>query len=159
MSSKVHDVVEHPRHYTEHASGIECIQITEHMGFNLGNAIKYIWRCDLKKDAIEDLKKARWYLDREIALREKSVEKITSPAEKPNAAPTGWIIDAEKSIGCAPGTWLASVIEEHGDAVPRCPQALTGIHRYHLQRGEKSYGQCACGRALPHHLDPFRNHS
>jgi hypothetical protein len=41
------------------------------MGFNLGNAVKYIWRSDLKNDAIEDLKKARWYIDREIQKREK----------------------------------------------------------------------------------------
>jgi hypothetical protein len=41
------------------------------MGFNLGNSIKYIWRADLKNDAIEDLKKARWYLDREIGKRER----------------------------------------------------------------------------------------
>ena len=66
---KKEDLVNHPKHYTEHPSGIECIQITEHMGFNLGNALKYIWRCDLKKDAIEDLCKARWYIDREIAKR------------------------------------------------------------------------------------------
>ena len=64
------DPINHPQHYTQHPSGIECIQITEHMGFNLGNAIKYIWRADLKEDAIEDLKKARWYLDREIQKRE-----------------------------------------------------------------------------------------
>ena len=63
------DPIDHPRHYTAHPSGVECIQITEHMGFCLGNAIKYIWRADLKADAIEDLRKARWYLDREIALR------------------------------------------------------------------------------------------
>ena len=68
------DVVNQPPHYTEHPSGIECIQVTEHMGFNLGNAIKYIWRCDLKKDAIEDLKKAKWYIDREIDKRERSEE-------------------------------------------------------------------------------------
>ena len=65
------DIVNQPPHYTEHPSGIECIQVTEHMGFNLGNAIKYIWRCDLKKDAIEDLKKAKWYIDREINRRAK----------------------------------------------------------------------------------------
>lgn len=65
------DVVNQPPHYTDHPSGIECIQVTEHMGFNLGNAIKYIWRCDLKKDAIEDLKKAKWYIDREIDRRGK----------------------------------------------------------------------------------------
>lgn len=63
------DKVNHPPHYTAHPSGIECIQVTEHMGFLLGNAIKYIWRADLKGDAIEDLKKARWYIDRAIALR------------------------------------------------------------------------------------------
>jgi len=66
------DVVNQPKHYTEHPSGIECIQVTEHMGFNLGNAIKYIWRCDLKLDAIEDLKKAKWYIDREISKRERN---------------------------------------------------------------------------------------
>lgn len=69
-AKEAHDVVNHPKHYTDHPSGIECIQITEHMNFCLGNAVKYIWRADLKYDAIEDLKKARWYLDREIAKRE-----------------------------------------------------------------------------------------
>lgn len=65
------DPVNKPAHYREHPSGIECIQVTEHMGFNLGNAIKYIWRCDLKKDAIEDLEKAKWYIQREIDKRKK----------------------------------------------------------------------------------------
>jgi hypothetical protein len=55
-----------PPHYQDHPSGIQCIQITEHMNFCLGNAIKYIWRAGLKNNAIEDLEKARWYLDREI---------------------------------------------------------------------------------------------
>ena len=63
------DPVNHPPHYTAHPSGVECIQITEHMGFCLGNAVKYIWRADLKADAIEDLQKARWYIDREIERR------------------------------------------------------------------------------------------
>lgn len=56
-----------PPHYQDHPSGVECIQITEHMNFCLGNAIKYIWRAGLKNNAIEDLRKARWYIDREIA--------------------------------------------------------------------------------------------
>ena len=64
-----HDPVERPKHYTGHPSGVECISITEHMNFCLGNAVKYIWRADLKHDAIEDLKKAKWYLDREIDKR------------------------------------------------------------------------------------------
>ena len=63
------DLINKPPHYTNHPSGIECIQITEHMGFNLGNAIKYVWRADLKNDAIEDLRKARWYIEREIQKR------------------------------------------------------------------------------------------
>jgi len=72
---KKNDAVNNPKHYTEHPSGIKCIEITRHMGFNLGNAVKYIWRCDLKKDAIEDLKKAVWYLNDEIALRTKTKRK------------------------------------------------------------------------------------
>jgi hypothetical protein len=66
-----HDPVNHPKHYTQHPSGVECIQITEHMGFNLGNAVKYIWRADLKHDAIEDMEKAVWYIQREIQKRKK----------------------------------------------------------------------------------------
>jgi len=55
-----------PSHYKSHPSGVQCIDVTEHMNFCLGNAMKYIWRAGLKGDAIEDLQKARWYLDREI---------------------------------------------------------------------------------------------
>ncbi|MET0423636.1 MAG: DUF3310 domain-containing protein [Actinoplanes sp.] len=66
------DAVNHPPHYTNHPSGVECITVTEHMGFNLGNAVKYIWRADLKHDAIEDLRKAAWYLEREILRRQRS---------------------------------------------------------------------------------------
>lgn len=68
------DPVNHPKHYTSHPSGVECIAVTRHMGFNLGNAFKYIWRADLKHDAIEDLKKAVWYLNDEISKREKEKE-------------------------------------------------------------------------------------
>ena len=67
------DAVNHPSHYTNHPSGVECIQIVEHMNFCLGNAIKYIWRADLKHDAIEDLEKAVFYIQREITLRKKAL--------------------------------------------------------------------------------------
>ena len=63
------DPVNSPKHYTSHPSGIECIQITEGMSFCLGNAIKYIWRADLKENAMQDLEKAKWYIDREISRR------------------------------------------------------------------------------------------
>lgn len=68
---KTVDNVNHPKHYKSHPSGIECIQITEHLNFCLGNAVKYIWRAGEKGNLIEDLKKARWYLDREIQKLEK----------------------------------------------------------------------------------------
>jgi len=68
---EINDPVNHPKHYTDHPSGVECIQITEHMNFCLGNAVKYIWRADLKHDAIEDLKKAVFYINREIERRTK----------------------------------------------------------------------------------------
>lgn len=61
-------VVNHPQHYNAHPSGIECIEITEHMNFNMGNATKYIWRAGLKsEEPITDIQKAIWYLEREIA--------------------------------------------------------------------------------------------
>lgn len=61
------DPVNKPYHYTNHPSGVECIEITEHMNFCLGNAIKYIWRAGLKNaNAIEDLMKAEFYIKREI---------------------------------------------------------------------------------------------
>jgi len=66
------DPVHHPKHYNNHPSGVECIQITEHMNFCLGNAIKYIWRADLKFDTIEDLEKSIWYITREIARRKEA---------------------------------------------------------------------------------------
>lgn len=63
------DPVNHPVHYNKHPSGIECIQVTEHMNFCLGSAIKYIWRADLKDNDLEDLRKAIFYLQREIQRR------------------------------------------------------------------------------------------
>jgi hypothetical protein len=65
------DVVNHPQHYTSHPSNVECIQVTRHMGFNLGNVLKYVWRADLKGKAIEDLEKAQFYLADEIQRRKK----------------------------------------------------------------------------------------
>lgn len=67
----VPDPVTHPAHYCAHPSGIECIQVTEHMGFCLGNAVKYIWRSSDKGNAIQDLRKAIWYIEREIARLER----------------------------------------------------------------------------------------
>jgi hypothetical protein len=64
--SKEFDVVERPKHYNSHPSGLEAIDICEHLTFNLGNAVKYLWRAGLKNDEVEDLKKALWYVERQI---------------------------------------------------------------------------------------------
>ena len=69
------DFVNHPPHYTSHPSGIECIQVTEHLNFCLGNAVKYIWRADLKGDDILDLEKAAFYISREIERRKRNQQK------------------------------------------------------------------------------------
>lgn len=68
------DNVNHPKHYTQHPSGVECIEITQHYDFSIGNAIKYLWRHGLKNEegisekdkAIQDLEKAIWYIRDEI---------------------------------------------------------------------------------------------
>jgi hypothetical protein len=60
-----------PDHYKQHPSGVECINITEHLDFCTGNAIKYLWRAGLKGDAVADLEKAKWYIERRIALLKK----------------------------------------------------------------------------------------
>lgn len=68
------DAVNHPSHYTSDKSGVECIQITRHRNFNIGNAIKYLWRAGLKEDTsldnlekeIQDLEKAAFYIQDEI---------------------------------------------------------------------------------------------
>ncbi|MCK5020067.1 MAG: DUF3310 domain-containing protein [Candidatus Peribacteraceae bacterium] len=60
------DLVNHPPHYNKHPSGIECIEITEHLTGNVSNAWKYIWRAGLKFDDEEDKEKGVWYTNREI---------------------------------------------------------------------------------------------
>jgi hypothetical protein len=68
------DNVNHPKHYNSHPAGIECIDVVEHLPFNVGNAIKYLWRAD-HKNGIEDLRKAAWYVNREIARLERKGKK------------------------------------------------------------------------------------
>jgi hypothetical protein len=80
----MNDAVNHPKHYTSHPSGVECIQVTEHYNFNVGNAIKYLWRAGLKSEnPLEDLQKAEWYITREIArLRENKRKELNETERK-----------------------------------------------------------------------------
>lgn len=80
VTKQKEDKVNHPKHYTSHPSGVECIEITEHYDFCIGNAIKYLWRQGLKdsngmdkaEKQIEDCKKAIWYINRHIENVSKS---------------------------------------------------------------------------------------
>lgn len=72
-----HDPVNHPSHYTSHPSGVECITVVEHMSFNAGNAVKYIWRAGLKDGQIQDLEKARWYINREIDRLRREADRLS----------------------------------------------------------------------------------
>lgn len=85
-----HDPINNPKHYTSHPSGAECIEIAEWFPFNLGNAIKYIWRAGIKGDRIEDLRKARWYVDREIARIETAQTTCKPPDDYADPYVTVW---------------------------------------------------------------------
>jgi hypothetical protein len=63
--AKLGEAVDHPKHYNQ-IKGVECIDVVEQMNFNLGNSLKYIWRCEDKGNKIQDIEKAIWYLQREI---------------------------------------------------------------------------------------------
>jgi len=69
--------VDHPKHYNDNPSGVECIDVVEHMTFNVGNAVKYLWRAGLKGDRVEDLRKAAWYVNREIDEWRRHVQQHT----------------------------------------------------------------------------------
>lgn len=69
----MNDNINHPKHYSETVPGFECIEVAQHFNFCLGNVIKYVWRADAK-GGIEDLKKAQWYLNREIQRLEQLEE-------------------------------------------------------------------------------------
>lgn len=61
------DMVNHPRHYNEHPSGLEAYEVLQHFNFLVGNGLKYLWRADLKHESPnEDLLKAHWYFKREL---------------------------------------------------------------------------------------------
>lgn len=69
--------INHPSHYNA-IPGMECIDVVEHFSFCVGNAIKYLWRAGLKGDALEDLRKAEWYIRREIERRERETKEPTT---------------------------------------------------------------------------------
>lgn len=75
----MNSTIDHPAHY-QHPSGVEAIDLCERLGFNLGNAYKYLARAGKKGDRAEDLRKAAWYLRRESAwLRDRCISVDMAP--------------------------------------------------------------------------------
>lgn len=109
---KTHDPVNHPSHYCSHPSGVECITITRHMGFCLGNAVKYLWRAGMKDSAppIQDLEKAIWYIQEEIKLRRLG----TSAGEPTPAKPDGSKERPLEEGTVWPGDWIKYFDESAG---------------------------------------------
>lgn len=99
-----HDPVNHPTHYASEAkcSGcgepIECIDVARHMGFDQGNALKYLWRAGKKDALVQDLKKAIWYIEDMIAEAEgkknPNVHRLSKggAVPNPNEDEPGWAL-------------------------------------------------------------------
>lgn len=84
QSEDPNEQVDHPRHYNQHQSGVETIEIIEHLPANLSHAVKYVWRCGLKSSSapIRDLQSALWYVDREIERRRLfDLDTISTPTD------------------------------------------------------------------------------
>jgi hypothetical protein len=109
--NNTHDPVNHPEHYTSHPSGVECIDVTRHMTFNIGNVIKYCWRSGLKggNPSVQDLRKAAWYLNDEIRRIEGKPDHI---------------------LNMAPGDGIKSIlsVKYHNDIKSELDEAARKIH-------------------------------
>jgi hypothetical protein len=74
MISNINEI-NHPIHYNKHPADIECIDVVEHMSFNIGNAIKYLWRAEHKENFETDMQKAIWYINREMQRKKQNETK------------------------------------------------------------------------------------
>jgi Protein of unknwon function (DUF3310) len=138
------DPVNYPQHYCSHPSGIECITLTELMSFNVGNAFKYLYRCTEKDNPVQDIKKAQWYIDREIERRKKF--RIKWFSEDPNFVSSfdgspeiqmvlgyesrfcGWMTQALSSL------YAASVQKRSIDTLTAASNCISNILKIHETR-------------------------
>ena len=134
-----HDPVNHPSHY-QSSSGVECIDVTEHLSFNLGNAFKYVFRRNGKGKPIEDLEKSRWYIAHERDLWTRLagiwrprpiyeplvhlVEAIASTEPEPIGNALGLIAMAEWSDNRRSDTAIAIIILEREIERLKAPGAV-----------------------------------
>jgi hypothetical protein len=98
----------HPRHYNQHQSNVETIELIEHLSLNLGNAVKYIWRCGLKSSESElrDLGSAKWYTERESSRTE-----LFELVNVPMKTDIVWRSLARRVIAADPETTLAYYLD------------------------------------------------
>jgi hypothetical protein len=122
------DKINHPPHYTAHPSGVECIQITEHFSFNVGNAIKYLWRADEKAAPLDDLKKAGWYIEREITRRINAAN--TAPlVTKSDSSPNPMSAKSVSSTSPIPQTNPATFVSESDARVAFFTQQMSALSK------------------------------
>jgi hypothetical protein len=164
-----HDPVNHPQHYTSHPSGIECIEVVEHMGFNLGNAIKYIWRADEKGNATEDLEKAAWYIQRELARRHsnaifdkgqtsaevfKDVETLPSGVGVTRVTPSEAMADFKEGLRIIKTSGYAGeIIKRAASSVADSLNSVTfkpGVYGNEKAEPGVWVGENRCGKAVDH---------
>lgn len=134
-----HDLVNHPQHYK--SGGMEAIDVIEAfgLGFHLGNAAKYILRADRKGASLQDLRKADWYLKREVARRE-------APA---GSSP----IDLRQFALC----YLATPYTKYPKGIERAFEEASTLAAHLLIAGIKVYSPIAHTHPLAKysHLDPL----
>lgn len=143
MVKAMHDNINHPKHYTGFSNGSEVIDITENCTFNTGNAIKYAARAgrtdgNVKGNIVEDLNKAKWYIEREIKRL-----KTRPEAEEDNRDLTGWLNDLPSGVEVRTrdtltsfdklldGSWVSS--DECGN---RVVYSSAGVNRCIAELGE-----------------------
>ena len=147
------DNVNHPDHYTSHPSGVECIEITEHMNFCIGNAFKYLFRRKFKGRELEDLRKARWYVQREIARRKDERWEVYPSDPRYEVSTQGRIrrIDTGRQRRLVPNKkgYLTLMTTEKGR------NRLRYVHRI---VAETFLGPCPPGYEVSH-LDGNRSHN
>lgn len=150
------DQIYHPQHYNSHPSGVECWDIVRHMNFNLGNAVKYIWRAGLKtNDPIQDLEKAVAYLQDEIVRLKKDVKRgprttgnqTNATAPKSQSMVTsghtegGWSLSSPREGVDSEGSSPVSDRKEARSALstecifPDCPYPHTTPHAHETKGG------------------------
>lgn len=143
------DMVNHPPHYKKYH--VECIEITEHLSFCLGNCVKYIYRAGEKGDAIEDIKKALWYLKRAVYNGESTKEHklaFSRLAVLRNEMLND--TDSKKFLKLMGMNCIGFNIKTHGDFWQLHPDALSDLTRVYATEQEREYAYRTWGSVTFH---------